>query len=401
MKKSAIEIPDELLALQEGMSPSPFGEGRGGALLLHACCAPCSSAIVEWLLAHGLRPVIFYYNPNIYPREEYEIRKQESKRHADSLGVQWIDGDYDHEKWKHDVCGLENEPERGRRCELCFTLRLTETARKAKELGLTWFTTTLASSRWKSIEQITRAGQAAEAAVPGTRFWAQNWRKGGLYERRNELLREYNFYNQQYCGCEYSASPVPSEGRGAKSGTAHNSESDSVYSEIVAPLPSEGQGEASGKPRHEALSSSRLYQAMLSVTRWMDRYYLDGVAGLVPGGIGDIVSALFAVVHVYFSAFRLRSIPLTLAILNNTLRDIFLGMLPFFVGDVIDFFHKANKKNMALIDGFLRNDQTVIREVNRKAIQSAVVLVALVIGIILIVYGLIWLTKTLGTALFS
>ena len=388
MKKSAIEIPDELRALQRGMAPLPSegsGEAPGGALLLHACCAPCSSAIVEWLLAHGLRPVIFYYNPNIYPREEYEIRKQESKRHADSLGVQWIDGDYDHEQWKHDVCGLENEPERGRRCELCFTLRLTETARKAKELGLTWFTTTLASSRWKSIEQITRAGQAAEAAIPGTRFWAQNWRKGGLYERRNELLREYNFYNQQYCGCEYSvASPQPSpKGEGA------------TISELTeSPSPS-------GEGRGEALSSSRLYQAMLSVTRWMDRYYLDGVAGLVPGGIGDIVSALFAVVHVYFSAFRLRSIPLTLAILNNTLRDIFLGMLPFFVGDVIDFFHKANKKNMALIDGFLRNDQTVIREVNRKAIQSAVVLVVLVIGIILIVYGLIWLTKTLGTALFS
>lgn len=153
--------------------------------------------------------------------------------------------------------------------------------------------------------------------------------------------------------------------------------------------------------KKERLKKSRIYQSMQGITQWMDRYYLDGVAGLVPGGIGDIVSAVFAVVHVYFSAFRLRSIPLTLAILNNTLRDIFLGMLPFFVGDVIDFFHKANKRNMALIDGFLNNDEVVIREVNRKATQSALVLVALVIGIILVVYGLIWLTKTLGTALFS
>lgn len=173
-------------------------------VLLHACCAPCSSAIVEWMLANGIRPTIFYFNPNIFPLEEYEIRKQESKRHAESLGIRWIDGDYEHNEWLGHVRSLKDEPERGRRCELCFTLRLTATARKAKELGLEWFATTLASSRWKSLEQIERAGLAAEQAVPGTRFWARNWRKGGLQERRNQLLKEYQFYNQQYCGCEFS-----------------------------------------------------------------------------------------------------------------------------------------------------------------------------------------------------
>lgn len=176
-----------------------------GEVLLHACCAPCSSAIVEWLLGHNVRPVIFYYNPNIWPKEEYEIRKGESKHHAESLGIRWIDGDYDHEQWRQGVCGLENEPERGRRCGLCFTLRLTAAAGQAKALGLEYFTTTLASSRWKSLEQIERAGRLAEQAVPGVTFWAQNWRKGGLYERRNQLLKEYRFYNQQYCGCEFSA----------------------------------------------------------------------------------------------------------------------------------------------------------------------------------------------------
>lgn len=174
-------------------------------VLLHACCAPCSSAIVEWLLANGVRPTIFYYNPNIFPREEYDIRKYESKRYAMSLGIRWIDGDYDHKQWLDCVCGLEGEPERGQRCEQCFTLRLTEAARKAKELGIKWFATTLASSRWKSLDQIERAGRVAEQAVPDTSFWAQNWRKGGLQERRNQLLRENNFYNQQYCGCEFSA----------------------------------------------------------------------------------------------------------------------------------------------------------------------------------------------------
>lgn len=173
-------------------------------LLLHACCAPCSSAIVEWMLANGLKPTIFYYNPNIFPREEYETRKNESKRHAESLDIKWIDGDYDHEAWRKGVCGLEAEPERGGRCLECFRMRLLKAAEKTQELGLRVFTTTLASSRWKRLDQITEAGLAAQQAVPGTLFWAQNWRKGGLQERRNQLLREYGFYNQQYCGCEYS-----------------------------------------------------------------------------------------------------------------------------------------------------------------------------------------------------
>ena len=187
MKQPAIQKPEELTDV-----------------LLHACCAPCSSAIVEWMMANGVRPVIYYFNPNIWPREEYEIRKQESKRHAESLGLTWIDGDYNHEEWLQGVCGLEGEPERGRRCERCFTLRLIAAAREAKKLGIKYFTTTLASSRWKSLEQIERAGHEAELTVEGTAFWAQNWRKGGLYERRNQLLKEYNFYNQQYCGCEFS-----------------------------------------------------------------------------------------------------------------------------------------------------------------------------------------------------
>ena len=173
-------------------------------VLLRACCTPCSSAIVEWMLQHEVRPTIFYFNPNIFPREEYDIRKEESKRHAESLGLQWIDGDYDHERWLEAVRGLEGEPERGSRCLQCFSYRLKVTALQAKALGLQYFTTTLASSRWKSLEQITEAGMRAQTAVPGTVFWAQNWRKGGLQERRNELLRAYNFYNQLYCGCEFS-----------------------------------------------------------------------------------------------------------------------------------------------------------------------------------------------------
>ncbi len=191
---------------------SAFGKPEDcNQVLLHACCAPCSSAIVEWLLAHEVQPTIFYYNPNIYPRTEYDIRKDESKRHAESLGIRWIDGDYNHQSWLSGVCGLEGEPERGRRCEQCFTLRLTAAALEAKRLGIRYFATTLASSRWKSLEQIERAGHRAEQVAEGTVFWAQNWRKGGLQERRNQLLKEYQFYNQQYCGCEFSMRPAADE----------------------------------------------------------------------------------------------------------------------------------------------------------------------------------------------
>ncbi|MDR1723197.1 MAG: epoxyqueuosine reductase QueH [Tannerella sp.] len=176
-----------------------------GEILLHVCCAPCSSAIVECLLANDIRPTVFYFNPNIFPREEYERRKNESIRHAAMLGLDFVDADYDHEKWLSEVRGLESEPERGERCLQCFKIRLSVTARYAAEHGFGVFATTLATSRWKSLEQITIAGNYAAALYPGLTFWSQNWRKGGLTERRNELVREYAFYNQQFCGCEFSA----------------------------------------------------------------------------------------------------------------------------------------------------------------------------------------------------
>ena len=160
-----------------------------GEVLLHACCAPCSSAIVEWLMAHDVRPTIFYFNPNIFPAREYEIRKEESKRHAETLGLRWIDGDYDHASWREAMKGLEREPERGRRCEACFAYRMLATAHMAQQTGIGFF---------------AAAGLAAAEAVPGTTFWTQNWRKDGLQDRRNQLLKEYQFYNQLYCGCEFS-----------------------------------------------------------------------------------------------------------------------------------------------------------------------------------------------------
>ena len=303
-------------------------------VLLHTCCAPCSSAIIEALLRNGITPVIYYCNPNIYPQEEYEIRKNECTRYAESLGLEIVDADYDHDNWLAQMKGLEHEPERGGRCLKCFKLRLLRTAEYARQRGIKVITTTLASSRWKSLDQINEAGEWAcrqltsiydsrlgvevftagrvseapgrfsavssasarcsenieaaaapdpnesewsacptgavgdsrlgvevftagrvseaagrysavssasarcseniEAAAapdpnesewsacptgavgdsrlgvdmvpPGNAvtWWNINWRKGGLQERRLEIIRQYGFYNQLYCGCEFS-----------------------------------------------------------------------------------------------------------------------------------------------------------------------------------------------------
>ncbi len=185
-------------------------------VLLHSCCAPCSAAILEWMLANDYVPTIYFFNPNIYPQEEYMRRKAEIVRYAAELGVDIVDEDgkvgqcsgdaqWDarHQCWLEQIQGYENEPERGARCLRCFEYRLTAAARYAADNGFGQFTTTLASSRWKDLSQINAAGAVAEAATGGrARFWDRNWRKGGLYERRNTLAKQ--FYNQRYCGCEFS-----------------------------------------------------------------------------------------------------------------------------------------------------------------------------------------------------
>ena len=174
------------------------------ALLLHTCCAPCSAAVIEWLLQNGIRPVLYYFNPNIFPLAEYERRKEECTRYAEKCGLEIIDGDYEHGDWLEGTNGWEEEPERGERCLYCFQMRLLATARTSQERGMARFATTLASSRWKSLSQISEAGRWAAARIPGTEFWEKNWRTGGLTERRRDLLQENNFYNQTYCGCEFS-----------------------------------------------------------------------------------------------------------------------------------------------------------------------------------------------------
>lgn len=173
-------------------------------ILLHCCCAPCASAIMEWLLQNSYKITLYFYNPNIYPMEEYTIRKNELLRYAAQLDIPIIDDDYDYDAWLQAVQGLEQEPERGKRCLKCFKVRLLATAQVAERLQIPAIATTLASSRWKSLTQIEEAGKWAADQVKGVEFWAKNWRKDGLQERRRILLAKNKFYNQVYCGCEFS-----------------------------------------------------------------------------------------------------------------------------------------------------------------------------------------------------
>ncbi len=130
----------------------------------------------------------------------------------------------------------------------------------------------------------------------------------------------------------------------------------------------------------------------------MDRYYVDAALGFaIPGGIGDAIAALISLVYVVFTAVKIRSFPLTLAIINNTLRDVLLGMIPFYVGDIIDVFHRSNQQNMSLIRGFVEGDEETIKTVNRKAAYSIILFVSLCILIYFMVKVVIWA----GQFLFS
>ena len=132
--------------------------GETDRILLHACCAPCSGAIIEAMLRQGIRPAVFYSNANIFPAREYEIRRDECRRHCEANGLAFIDDDSDHASWRCVVRGLEKEPERGRRCLQCFRYRLERAARFAHENGYRVLATTLASSRWKDLDQVNEAG---------------------------------------------------------------------------------------------------------------------------------------------------------------------------------------------------------------------------------------------------
>jgi len=186
------------------MRPSIEPSSGHQNVLLHSCCAPCSGEVMEAMSASGIDYTIFFYNPNIHPREEYEIRKAENVRFAEKTGVPFVDADYDVEEWFARTKGQEWEPEKGARCTTCFDMRFERTAEYAHEHGFKVITSCLGISRWKDMDQINRCGVRAASRFPGMEYWTINWRKGGGAQRMLEISKREHFYQQEYCGCIYS-----------------------------------------------------------------------------------------------------------------------------------------------------------------------------------------------------
>ncbi len=175
-------------------------------LLLHSCCAPCSSYVLEYL-ANYFKITIFYYNPNISPKEEFDKRIEEQKRLIRELTVknkvEFIEGNYDNSKYENAIQGLEFEKEGGSRCHICYQLRLEETAKLAKEKGFNYFTTTLSISPYKNAKVLNEIGEELEKIYHVNYLYADFKKKDG-YKRSIELSRIYHLYRQDYCGCKYS-----------------------------------------------------------------------------------------------------------------------------------------------------------------------------------------------------
>lgn len=172
-------------------------------LLLLSCCAPCSGGVLARAAALGLDITLLFYNPNIYPAEEYVRRRDEQKRACTHFGIQFVELPYEPEAWQKAVEGLENEPERGRRCSACFLMRLRKAAEYAREHGFEEISSVLGVSRYKDLEQVNAAAREA-CEKSGIKYDETNWRKNGLEEERRRVWKEQGFYSQRYCGCRYS-----------------------------------------------------------------------------------------------------------------------------------------------------------------------------------------------------
>ncbi|HDX6174046.1 TPA: epoxyqueuosine reductase QueH [Acinetobacter baumannii] len=189
------------MAIQRQKLELPSGHNK---LLLHSCCAPCSGEVMESLIESNINFSIFFYNPNIHPVKEYLIRKEENIRFAEKHNILFIDADYDTDNWFARAKGMENEPERGIRCTMCFDMRFERTALYAYENGFSLISSSLGISRWKNMAQINDCGIRAASHYPDIQYWDYNWRKNGGSSRMIEISKREEFYQQEYCGCVYS-----------------------------------------------------------------------------------------------------------------------------------------------------------------------------------------------------
>lgn len=180
--------------------------GKAPTLLLHSCCAPCSSYVLEYLSRY-FKITLFYYNPNISPEEEYRKRVAEVRKLLAGLPVKYpvalLEGRYDPQRFFEMARGREADPEGGGRCALCYELRLREAAQTAKKHGLDWFTTTLSVSPYKHAQTLNEIGAKLEKEY-GVRYLHSDFKKRGGYQRSIELSHIYGLYRQNYCGCVFS-----------------------------------------------------------------------------------------------------------------------------------------------------------------------------------------------------
>lgn len=180
--------------------------GRVPTLLLHSCCAPCSSYCLEYLSQY-FQITVLYYNPNIYPEEEYWVRAREQQRFIEQLPsknpIRFVEGAFDKERFYQMAKGLEKCPEGGERCFRCYELRLGETARLAAEMKMDYFTTTLSISPLKNAGKLNEIGLAL-AQEWGVPYLVSDFKKKNGYKRSTELSKEYGMYRQNYCGCVFS-----------------------------------------------------------------------------------------------------------------------------------------------------------------------------------------------------
>ena len=185
-------------------------DGRKPKLLLHSCCGPCSTAVLERIMPY-FDITVLYYNPNIEPLEEYERRKATQLQLLKELNIKFMDCDYENEKWRKVVEPLKDEPEGGKRCSVCFGLRLRYVALKAKQNNFEYFTSTLTVSPHKNSKLINLIGHQVGGNV-GVKYLYSDFKKREGYKRSIELCKKYCLYRQNYCGCLYSKDVGEDEG---------------------------------------------------------------------------------------------------------------------------------------------------------------------------------------------
>ena len=172
-------------------------------IVLHACCAPCASYPIRKLAEDNYKPVVFFYNPNIYPENEYLIRKDELKKYCESLDIEFFEGEYETNKYYEAIKGYETEPEKGARCTVCFNLRLYKTALFALQNNIDCFTTTLTVSPHKNSAQIFAVAKEIQEKT-GVKFIEYDFKKKDGFKISRQIAKDNNMYAQNYCGCKFS-----------------------------------------------------------------------------------------------------------------------------------------------------------------------------------------------------